>query len=310
MGMISLKCPSCSADIELDDSREFGFCNFCGTKVMQDKLVVEHRGNVKVDNSEFVKKYLANARRARQKEDWAEVEKYYNLVEQNDPENIEAIFYSSYGKLRCTILEEYSARWENDFEVLKKSISVLDDYFDMSDEENDRKVITEAVSDIVKLYDPKLNNIIVGTKPVSGVPVPCHNELKSLAKRLCPQIIETLDNIIVKYNAKNMDTTYLNHLKNDVESKKPGGCYVATAVYGSYDCPEVWTLRRFRDYSLAMTWYGRLFIAIYYAISPTIVKWFGHTLWFNRMWKGKLDRMVERLKSEGYEDTPYDDKNW
>src|SRR5699024_12626084 len=22
-----------------------------------------------------------------------------------------------------------------------------------------------------------------------------------------------------------------------------GGCYVATAVYGSYDCPEVWTLR-------------------------------------------------------------------
>lgn len=310
MGMVAMKCPSCSADIELDDSREFGFCNFCGTKVMQDKIVVEHRGNVKVDNSEFVKKYLANARRARKKEDWAEVEKYYNLVEQNDPENIEAIFYSSYGKLRCTILEEYSARWENDFEVLKKSISVLDDYFDMSDEENDRKVITEAVSDIVKLYDPKQNNIIVGTKPVSGVPVPCHNELKSLAKRLCPQIIETLDNIIVKYNAKNMDTTYLNHLKNDVESKKPGGCYVATAVYGSYDCPEVWTLRRFRDYSLAMTWYGRLFIAIYYAISPTIVKWFGHTLWFNRMWKGKLDRMVERLKSEGYEDTPYDDKNW
>lgn len=27
------------------------------------------------------------------------------------------------------------------------------------------------------------------------------------------------------------------------------GCYVATCVYGSYDCPEVWTLRRFRDYS-------------------------------------------------------------
>ena len=25
-----------------------------------------------------------------------------------------------------------------------------------------------------------------------------------------------------------------------------GGCYIATCVYGSYDCPEVWTLRRFR----------------------------------------------------------------
>lgn len=34
-------------------------------------------------------------------------------------------------------------------------------------------------------------------------------------------------------------------------------CYVATAVYGSYDCPEVWTLRRFRDFALDETWYGR-----------------------------------------------------
>ena len=32
------------------------------------------------------------------------------------------------------------------------------------------------------------------------------------------------------------------------------GCYVATSVYGSYDCPEVWTLRRFRDEVLADTW--------------------------------------------------------
>ena len=50
------------------------------------------------------------------------------------------------------------------------------------------------------------------------------------------------------------------------------GCYVATAVYGSYDCPEVWTLRRFRDKVLAKTWYGRLFIHLYYAVSPTAVK--------------------------------------
>ena len=29
--------------------------------------------------------------------------------------------------------------------------------------------------------------------------------------------------------------------------KKKQGCYVATCVYGSYDCPQVWTLRRYRD---------------------------------------------------------------
>ena len=46
------------------------------------------------------------------------------------------------------------------------------------------------------------------------------------------------------------------------EGTKSGGCYVATAVYGSYDCPQVWTLRRFRDYTLAGSWYGRTFIHI------------------------------------------------
>ena len=89
-----------------------------------------------------------------------------------------------------------------------------------------------------------------------------------------------------------------------------GGCYVATCVYGSYDCPEVWTLRRFRDNTLASTWYGRLFVRIYYAVSPTIVKWFGDTAWFKRLWKKKLDRMVARLNAKGVEDTPYEDINW
>ena len=89
-----------------------------------------------------------------------------------------------------------------------------------------------------------------------------------------------------------------------------GGCYVATAVYGSYDCPEVWTLRRYRDYELAETWHGRLFIKAYYAISPTIVKWFGDTAWFKKMWKGKLDRMVSNLQQKGFENTPYEDRKW
>ena len=34
MALISLKCTNCSGNIELDDSREFGFCMYCGTKVM------------------------------------------------------------------------------------------------------------------------------------------------------------------------------------------------------------------------------------------------------------------------------------
>lgn len=99
-------------------------------------------------------------------------------------------------------------------------------------------------------------------------------------------------------------------VKQVPSQKSSGGCYVATAVYGSYDCPEVWTLRRFRDTILASTWYGRAFIRTYYAISPTLVKLFGDTQWFKKIWKGTLDRMVNTLKTNGIKDTPYADKIW
>ena len=93
-------------------------------------------------------------------------------------------------------------------------------------------------------------------------------------------------------------------------SSNNSGCYVATAVYGSYDCPQVWTLRRFRDYTLAETWYGRAFVKTYYAISPTLVKWFGETTWFKKIWRVPLDKLVSRLQNKGVEDTPYNDKLW
>ncbi len=86
------------------------------------------------------------------------------------------------------------------------------------------------------------------------------------------------------------------------------GCYIATAVYGSYDCPQVWTLRRFRDNTLDEAWYGRAFIKTYYAISPTLVKWFGETQWFKKLWRRPLDKLVTSLRCRGVENTPYIDK--
>ena len=115
----------------------------------------------------------------------------------------------------------------------------------------------------------------------------------------------SLSKVIVEYT----DGTEETIMGNQIPAVE-GGCYVATAVYGSYDCPQVWTLRRYRDDTLASTWYGRAFIRTYYAISPTLVKWFGETEWFKKMWKGKLDRMVEELQADGVESTPYEDKKW
>ncbi|MCD7818233.1 MAG: sel1 repeat family protein [Lachnospiraceae bacterium] len=91
-------------------------------------------------------------------------------------------------------------------------------------------------------------------------------------------------------------------------SSSSEGCYVATCIYGSYDCPQVWTLRRFRDYTLKATWYGRLFIRVYYAISPILVHYFGNTAWFRNLCSGKLNRLVATLQERGIECDPYQDE--
>ena len=92
--------------------------------------------------------------------------------------------------------------------------------------------------------------------------------------------------------------------------RKKSGCYVATAVYGSYDCPQVWVLRRYRDYTLSESFWGRMFIRIYYAVSPIIVKLFGRTKWFNNLFRKKLNKMVYKLQSKGYSDERYEDIDW
>lgn len=90
-------------------------------------------------------------------------------------------------------------------------------------------------------------------------------------------------------------------------SSSSGGCYVATAVYGSYDCPEVWVLRRFRDFKLAKSAAGRGFIRAYYAISPSLVRRFGKAEWFKDICGKVLTPLVSWCVSKGYSDRPYED---
>ena len=95
-------------------------------------------------------------------------------------------------------------------------------------------------------------------------------------------------------------TTFLHTpYQEAIDQKGKSGCYIATAVYGSYDCPEVWALRRFRDNTLDRTWYGRAFIRTYYAVSPTLVRWFGKDSWFQALFRPLLDRLVVRLRQNG-----------
>ena len=313
--MKQLTCEMCGST-ELVKQDSFFVCQTCGCKYSVEeakKMMIEGtvdvQGTVKVDNSAFVEKYLANARRALAKEDWEEVEKYYDMVEQNQPNNIEAIFYSAYGKVMSTLVrafdEEIRATMTMKSTMLKKSISVISEYYEQGEDEK-QKLLTKIAVAIKRIYEvPKE---LLASRQTTFQKITVNDWLQNEINSIRDAYVAELRQIHQMCN-ESFILPLIEEVKNN-KFESRGGCYVATCVYGSYDCPQVWTLRRFRDDTLGSTWYGRLFIRTYYAISPTLVKWFGNTNWFKKLWKGKLDRMVAKLQNNGVEDTPYEDKEW
>ena len=167
--MKRLTCEMCgSTDLVKQDG--LFVCQNCGLKYTVEearKLMVEGQvevvgtvdvqGTVKVDNADLVEKYLANARRAKSKEDWEETEKYYNMVEQNDPDNIEAIFYSAFGKAKCSLTDNDIYKRQAVFKVLTNCVSIIDDNYDHSDA-TQLDIIAQISDDIKYYYDYDLFN--------------------------------------------------------------------------------------------------------------------------------------------------------
>lgn len=88
-------------------------------------------------------------------------------------------------------------------------------------------------------------------------------------------------------------------------SKPRSGCYVATAVYGSYDCPEVRVLRRYRDLALAQSAPGRQFVRAYYALSPLVLRLLGRR--GGVLFRRPTEALVRALEARGYSNAPYAD---
>ena len=356
--MKQLTCEMCGSTDLLKQDGVF-VCQSCGTKYSVEeakKMMVEGtvdiQGTVKVDNSELAEKNLRNARSARQKENWEDAEKYYDLVVQEDPDNLEAVFYGAYAGLRVALYNEDRYKKEQKCDVLIMVFPTIEGaYKKETDKTEIEQLIHQISNDVIRATQSKfvyktnpppyaaddiyvyryfykleetyirvIENMMIGHDTLFWYTILFdHVEnllwLHGLAQLepLTTDHAKRHNEIIEKMHSINSRIKEINpnhNTKSVPEKEKEGYCYIATAVYGSYDCPQVWTLRRYRDCTLAATWYGRAFIRTYYAISPTLVKWFGHTAWFKRMWQGKLDRMVANLQAKGVESTPYEDRAW
>jgi hypothetical protein len=78
-------------------------------------------------------------------------------------------------------------------------------------------------------------------------------------------------------------------------TKKDGGCFIATATYGSSLVPEVMIFRRFRDEVLLSSIVGKFFVGIYYRLSPVLASIISKSPFLRRATKAMLLKPLLRL---------------
>ena len=332
MSFVNAKCTSCGTTLEVDSSKKSIACKYCGSKFIVEEAIKNYNIKNQTEKNDFeivegrLIKYNGTSTDVVIPE---EVTKVNNdalpngvksivipdsltdvLCQMLSFSNFDRLFYGSFsGPLRngkvgfipesvefLTVSENNAQLSSIDGVLFSKHCSELLLY--PRGRNNKTYFIPDGVATIGISAFESCNNLTSVTIPNSVITIgrAAFSGCKNLSKVVIfgkPQIADDAFS----------DTPYSG-------KKLSSGCYVATCVYGSYDCPEVWTLRRYRDNTLAETWYGRAFIRTYYSVSPTIVKLFGDTKWFKKMWREKLDKMIADLQAKGVENTPYQDKNW
>ena len=341
--MEALKCELCGSN-EIIKKDGIYVCEHCGTKytVEEAKKLL---GTVKIDNSERIENLYDVARRAIESSNYESAQKYYEMILVDDPKSWEATFFSMYAKvMQCKIIEiESSASLVKNsmlsiFKLVKDNVEGIDEQKKVVAQicqylikcaatlkESAKAHYNEIDSSIKDNYTQEYVDRLIQCTLICygagdfiyglwtefleqaavmwGIGISIHNEYLPY---IAPSNRAAQENIKQQYSAK------IQKFKPDFQAPaaKSNGCYIATAVYGNYDCPEVWTLRRFRDYILATNFFGRLFIKTYYATSPTIVKLFGKRQWFTTFFRKRLDKFVAKLQSQGLSSDKYEDIDW
>ncbi len=402
--MKAMICPQCSANLTLDDSREFGFCNYCGAKIQINETII-HKAHINLEGVAGVNSLCRKGFMEIDAGEYALAESTFDKALSIDPSSILAIFGAfltkekneHYYKLlkrnsvtissvEASVINEFNcehiAKMYCDFDDLERLTYVAHNFksaitanlIDKTSFNNENIDMIQFlfdngvdIKDIFLAYFSLAYRISVLQTMFSAFYLPeeylvkminlglsldtkvrfgqffsisfdddeCRTRDVTISEFFKQSLLlskkDGQSSIFNKYiftyepyahyndnfkkgvvNTHNLERYIAKVdacLPDDKKIIKPvKGCYVATCVYGSYDCPQVWILRRFRDETLDKTWYGRTFIKIYYAISPKIIKLFGETQWFKSFWKHRLDKMVAELKYKGVEDTPYKDR--
>ena len=346
MSLVDVKCPNCGASIQLDNSREFGFCSYCGSKVQLQQVV----SKIQIDKSGDVQSYIDLSKSSIDAGNGQEAYDYANKALELSIQNAEAWFLkmealglmATLNDLKCReIVTAGSKALEFDtsnnrkkdvyryylgvcIHDLKFCIAQLLDTNEIRNVYNSYCAVNPFTATNEVLASDFVMDLVLGQSmhiialrlAVPDSEITNDEEFVSLAEQIAAQWIECQNAINTRFNTygARMNDEYLdgfrkvlNRIKQGLPANRRvgitgekmvndgGGCYIATAVYGSYYAREVLVLRRFRDETLSKYYFGRLFIRVYYLLSPPVARRLRNATSVNAMVRSILDKWVKHL---------------
>lgn len=143
MSIVALICPQCGGEISIDNERDFGFCSYCGTKIVLNNDEVVINLSVSQENPVTKESLFERAEIFLADGNYSEAEEYYNKVLDIDPK-----FSKAYWGL---LKSKKKASTDGDLVQKGESIKTLAEYnnavkFGTSEE----KVAYEKISDAIE----------------------------------------------------------------------------------------------------------------------------------------------------------------
>ena len=224
MSIIALKCPNCGGNLEFEDSREFGFCQFCGTKVMIREEINKTVNNtvnnfnsttiINSSNDEQNRKKISAAQKALSEKRFDMAEKIANEILTQDSTIAEAYLVL----LGCVALKDFI-----DYGYISKSSeeAVRTNYENYHVYSTDSRSLKEVLNDLGISYSAQsvteslrgqsLSDVEDGIRLISSIMVKTGIKVKEkeLLKKIlgtyleCPGVLVGVSGDLFEYEVPN-----------------------------------------------------------------------------------------------------------
>lgn len=330
------RCPNCSGELILDPEEKSGSCNHCGSNIVVEEAIKKVQVDLEPSVKNFYQLAEKAYNVSNYEEAYDYYRKVLEIDSDNweavFKKGMSAFQLSTLAKVRLpeainganeaiSIIENKNK--DMDIELIKNNFAVeisniidlvanakakhYEDFKHLDNKEGSSgEQRTEYVNSILNIVEPGLNYCVslISDDMANKETLYKKNKIKLLKagiryhKNLHGNVVFVATETSAVFN-KYYEMLY----KLEPESKDnpkyqqlKSSCYIATAVYGDYNAPEVKVLRSFRDEKLLKSNAGRSFVKGYYLVGPVLAKTVAMLPLLNSYVRRILNKIVKSIQ--------------